>query len=312
MAEGQSLRDVLVTGHSLVLDGGLATELEARGCNLNDPVWSASALLRNPDLVQQVHEDFFRAGANIAITASYQATLQGLAQRGLTDEQSIDLIKQSVRVAQQARDKVRKSGTNHPMFVAGSVGPYGAYLGHGQEYTGAYKVPHHPMQDFHRPRMKALVEAGTDLLACETVPSFHEAKALVDLLRSEFPGINAWFSFTLRDVLHIADGTPMSEVLALFQTSPNVVAVGVNCIARNKVTPSLSHMASITPLPLIAYPNSGESWDGEAREWYGERENPDDLAPLVKHWRIIGARFIGGCCRTSPQDIRFISKALRE
>lgn len=309
MSCGDNIQNLLKHNKAIVLDGALATELEARGCDLDDPIWSSKALLDKPEIVQQVHEDYFRAGADVAITASYQLTLQGLTKKDRGQDFDA-LVKLSVEVAQQARAKVLEVQPRRIMLVAGSVGPYGAYLGQGNEYTGDYSVPHYPMQDFHRPRIQALVDAGVDLLACETMPSFKEIRALADLLSSEFPTFQAWFSFTLRDVLHIADGTPISEVLALFNDLPNIVAVGVNCVPRERVLPALKHMGSLTSKPLLAYPSSGEQWDAGAKEWYGDRAGVDDLAHLIGEWRGAGARFIGGCCRTGLEDIQVIRNSL--
>jgi len=158
----------------LVIDGALATELERRGCDLKDSLWSAKILLEQPEKIKQVHYDYFKAGADCAITASYQATIPGFAKRGLTEAEAIDLMKKSVALAKEARDEFWTDEANRTdrakPFVAASVGPYGAYLANGEEYVGNYGLTEQELMDFHRPRMKALVEAGTDILACETLP----------------------------------------------------------------------------------------------------------------------------------------------
>ena len=291
---------------TLILDGALATELEARGCNLADTLWSAKVLMENPELIYQVHYDYFAAGANVAITASYQATPLGFAARGLDSGQASALIRQSVALAQRARDDYRAaSGSEAPLLVAGSVGPYGAYLANGAEYRGDYALPAAEMKDFHRPRVAALLEAGVDLLACETLPSFGEIQALISLL-AEFPHSSAWFSFTLRDAQHLSDGTPLSKVAEVINDAPQVVAVGLNCVALESVTPALQTLQALTDKPLLVYPNSGEQYDAVSKSWHSAPSGCT-LHDKFPEWQQAGARLIGGCCRTTPQDIAAIA-----
>ncbi|WP_394516356.1 homocysteine S-methyltransferase [Pantoea sp. SGAir0430] len=291
---------------TLILDGALATELEARGCNLADTLWSAKVLMENPELIYQVHYDYFAAGANVAITASYQATPLGFAARGLDSGQASALIRQSVTLAQRARDDYRAAtGSEAPLLVAGSVGPYGAYLANGAEYRGDYALPAAEMKDFHRPRVAALLEAGVDLLACETLPSFGEIQALISLL-AEFPHSSAWFSFTLRDAQHLSDGTPLSKVAEVINGAPQVVAVGLNCVALESVTPALQTLQALTDKPLLVYPNSGEQYDAVSKSWHSAPSGCT-LHDKFPEWQQAGARLIGGCCRTTPQDIAAIA-----
>ena len=291
---------------TLILDGALATELEARGCNLADTLWSAKVLMENPELIYQVHYDYFAAGANVAITASYQATPLGFAARGLDSGQASALIRQSVALAQRARDDYRAaSGSEAPLLVAGSVGPYGAYLANGAEYRGDYALPAAEMKDFHRPRVAALLEGGVDLLACETLPSFGEIQALISLL-AEFPHSSAWFSFTLRDAQHLSDGTPLSKVAEVINAAPQVVAVGLNCVALESVTPALQTLQALTDKPLLVYPNSGEQYDAVSKSWHSAPSGCT-LHDKFPEWQQAGARLIGGCCRTTPQDIAAIA-----
>ncbi|EJL91964.1 homocysteine S-methyltransferase [Pantoea sp. GM01] len=291
---------------TLILDGALATELEARGCNLADALWSAKVLMENPELIYQVHHDYFAAGAHVAITASYQATPQGFAARGLDEAQALALIKQSVQLAQRARDDYRaSSASTAPLLVAGSVGPYGAFLANGAEYRGDYALPEEEMKAFHRPRVKALLQAGVDLLACETLPSFAEAQALISLL-AEFPDSSAWFSFTLRDAEHISDGTPLSQVAELVNGAPQVVAIGINCVALESVTPALRSLQAQSDKPLLVYPNSGEQYDASSKTWHSAPSGCT-LHDKFHEWQLAGARLIGGCCRTTPQDIAAIA-----
>ncbi|MFP3580839.1 homocysteine S-methyltransferase [Arthrobacter sp. SIMBA_036] len=311
MPQNTTLSTLLSAGNDLVLDGALATELEAHGCDLEDALWSAKVLLEQPDLIKQVHRDYFDAGASVAITASYQATPQGFARRGLTEAEALDLVALSVRLAVQARQEyLAVHQTRRRLLVAGSVGPYGAYLADGSEYRGDYTLSPAEFRDFHRPRIAALVGAGADFLACETLPSFAETEALLSLV-AEFD-VESWFTFTLRDGGHISDGTPLAEVAALLRAEPRVAAVGVNCVPLELVTPALGTLQEATDAPLVAYPNSGETYDAVTKTWgpsAGVQGN-GTLAGNSADWLDRGARLIGGCCRTTPRDIAALAATM--
>ena len=296
------IADLLQQRETLILDGALATELEARGCMLADALWSAKVLMEDPQLIYQVHYDYFAAGAQCAITASYQATPQGFAARGLSELQSRELIIRSAELALRARsDYLAQQPQAGKLLVAGSVGPYGAFLANGAEYRGDYALPQAEMMAFHRPRVEALAGSGVDLLACETLPSYAELEALVALL-AEFPAMPAWFSFTLRDSEHLSDGTPLTAVAALLNGCPQAVALGINCIALEKVTPALTTLRRLTTKPLLVYPNSGEQYDAVSKRWHSAPAGCA-LQDKLSEWQSAGAQIIGGCCRTTPQDI---------
>ncbi len=303
MSQNNPLARILEKQPFVVLDGAMATELEARGCNLADSLWSAKVLMENPALIREVHLDYFRAGAQVAITASYQATPAGFAARGLDEAQSLALIGKSVELARKAREAYLAENPNAgSLLVAGSVGPYGAYLADGSEYRGDYVRSQDEFIAFHRPRVEALLDAGADLLACETLPSFAEISALAVLLK-DYPRARAWFSFTLRDSEHLSDGTPLRDVVATLADDPQVVALGINCIALENTTAALQSLQRLTALPLVVYPNSGEHYDAVTKTWHHHGEACETLAAYLPRWLEAGARLIGGCCRTTPKDI---------
>jgi len=293
----------------LVLDGALATELERRGCDLRDPLWSAKVLIEAPELIRQVHADYFQAGADCAITASYQASLEGFMRRGLSREAALELIQRSVRLAVEARDAfwqepAHRTGRPRPL-VAASVGPYGAFLADGSEYRGDYGLSEAELMDFHRPRMAALLEAGADLLACETIPCFSEARALTRLL-AEFPNASAWISFSARDEAHLWHGERLAECAAWLNDQPQVVAVGVNCTAPRYLPGLIEAIRTVASKPIVVYPNSGETYDPVQRLWSGVAD-AETFAIEARRWYASGARLIGGCCRTTPGHIRTIA-----
>jgi len=293
----------------LVIDGALATELERRGCDLKDDLWSAKILLEQPEKIQQVHYDYFNAGADCAITASYQATIEGFMKRGLNERDALALIQKSVTLAAQARDEFWADESNRPgrakPFVAASVGPYGAYLAGGEEYRGNYGLSERELMDFHRPRMKALIEAGADVLACETIPCLIEAQALVNLL-DEFKSIEAWISFSCRDEVHVNEGQRLEDCVRLIEASPFVAAVGINCTSPKFIPALIREAKKATNKPILVYPNSGESYDAAKNDWDGHPIYAS-FGDEAREWYQAGARMIGGCCRTTPEDIRAIA-----
>jgi homocysteine S-methyltransferase len=299
---------------ALVIDGALATELERRGCDLKDELWSAKVLLEQPNVIRQVHLDYFKAGADCAITASYQATVQGFAKRGLNEKEAISLIQRSVRLAVEARDEFwsdasSRVGRSKP-FVAASVGPYGAFLADGSEYRGNYGLTEKELMDFHRQRMQALIEAGPDILACETLPCLSEAQAIAKLLK-EFPNTRAWVSFTARDGKHISEGQVFADCVKQLEDNPQIVAIGINCTSPHHISSLIAEARNVTNKPILVYPNSGETYDAMKHDWncdpvfesFGER---------AREWYEAGAMLIGGCCRTTPEDIRVIASWARD
>ena len=300
--------DLLIHQPIAVIDGAMATELEGRGCDLNDSLWSAKVLLEQPELIRAVHLDYFNAGADIAITASYQATVEGFAKRGLSGEQARNLIKKSVQLAREARDEFwakeeNQIGREYPL-IAGSVGPYGAYLADGSEYRGDYKLSEDELIAFHRPRAEALIASGVDLLACETIPCLIEARALIRLL-AEFPNTFAWFTFTAQDDGHISNGESVADVAAFLDDQPQAAAIGINCTSPLHITGLIREIRKSTGKPIVVYPNSGEVYDAATNTWHGET-SCDSFGVQSKAWFEAGARLIGGCCRTTPGHIREI------
>jgi homocysteine S-methyltransferase len=284
---------------ALIADGGLATELEARGHDLSNGLWSARLLVEAPQEVTAVHTAFFRAGAMIATTASYQASFDGFADSGISRDDTVRLLRRSVELAKTARDEVGDAGRR----VAASVGPYGAALADGSEYRGRYGLGVAQLEDWHRPRLEVLADAGADVLALETIPDVDEAEALVNLVQSL--GVPAWLSYTI-DGTRTRAGQPLADAFAVAVGVPEIVAVGVNCCAPDDVLPAIGQ-ARETGKPVIVYPNSGERWDSARRAWVGPSRFS---ARLAVQWAAAGARVIGGCCRVRPADIAELASAL--
>ena len=312
MINNNPIKNLLNQKNFIIVDGALASELQRRGCDLNDSLWSAKVLFEQPELIQQVHYDYFKAGADCAITASYQATPLGFSKKGINLNDSIALIQKSVELAQQAKQQyLSELVLPKPLLIAGSVGPYGAYLADGSEYTGAYQLSEEAFMEFHYVRIKALIDANVDLLACETLPSFTEIKALTKVIK-QFPKISCWFSFTLKDDQHLSDGTPLSLVVEYLNNIEQIASVGINCIALEKVTSSLNVLNKLTSKPLIVYPNSGEVYDPLTKQWHPNSQHNCTFANQLTNWIESGAKLIGGCCQTTPNDIANIARFLQD
>jgi homocysteine S-methyltransferase len=296
---GPGLLDAL-TERALVLDGGLGTRLEERGADLTSELWSARVLAEEPDRVLDVHRDYFAAGADVAITASYQVTYEGCARAGYGADETTRLLLRSVDVARRARDEAGHG------WVAASIGPYGAMLADGSEYRGDLGLGVDELRRWHRERIRVLAGAGADLIAVETMPSLVEVEAV--LAELEGSGASAWMSVTPLDG-RLRSGEPIAEAFARAAEVDEVVAVGVNCCAPGEVLGAIEAAREVTAKPIVVYPNSGETWDAGARRWRGKAAFPIEL---VQSWRVAGAALVGGCCRTGPSQISAIGHALAD
>ncbi len=289
----------------MILDGAMATELEGKGLDLNDALWSAKVLAQRPEVIEQVHYEYFLAGADCAMTASYQATIDGFLKKGYTLSQAEGFIIDSVKIAAKARDRFwqdpkNREGRPYPLIVA-AVGPYGAYLADGSEYRGDYQISEPELMDFHRRRMQLLLEAGADILACETVPCLFEAQAMAKTV-GEFPDASCWISFSCNSEDTICDGTSIAVCAAAMDVFDQVAAVGINCTPPHLLPSLIRNIRTVTQKPIAVYPNSGEVYDPSTKTWRGTSEE-GGFALASQSWYEAGARLIGGCCRTTPADI---------
>lgn len=292
----------------VVLDGGLATELEKAGHDLRDRLWSAKVLAEKPDAIMKVHRSYLEAGADCIITSSYQATVEGFVSAGYSKKDAERLIKLSVKIAKDAVAQVmEKSADDHrpEPFVASSAGCYGAFLADGSEYSGNYKLSLKEYKDFHRGRVELLAEAGSDFIAFETFPNIDEGAAVCELMQ-EFPSVHYWIVFTASDEKHISHGELFHECVKKLDDRDNLAGIGINCSRPELITPLLDEVKSLTRQRLIVYPNSGERFDVGCTCWKDESSKAD-FSQLTEEWYSRGARIIGGCCRTGPEDIRKIS-----
>lgn len=283
----------------VVLDGGLSTQLERNGADVSGTLWTGRVLLEHPESIRQAHADYVEAGAHVLISASYQVSRRGFVEAGRTPADADAALAASTEAARAAAGAATR--------VAASVGPYGAILHDGSEYRGRYGVPRQQLVDFHRERLDVLAATSPDLLAVETIPDVDEAEALVDVL-ADHPGLPAWMTFSAIDDAHTCAGQPIEAAVAVAQSSPSVVAVGVNCTDPRHVESLVLRIRAVTDLPIVVYPNAGGDWNPQ-RGW---RDAGDGTFPaaVVDAWRRAGATAIGGCCGTDATTIRTLAQQL--
>lgn len=293
----------------LLLDGGLSNELEKAGYDLNHKLWSARLLESDPQAIVRAHLAYLRAGVDCIITSSYQASVQGFLENGIGRKTAEFLILKTVKLAEEAIELyLSKNIGEFKPLIAASIGPYGAYLANGSEYRGNYGVSDEELKSFHESRIKLLDTTNADFFACETIPSFQEAKVLANLL--EKTKKQAWITFSCKDGSHINDGTPIKECITLLKDHPNIFALGVNCTAPKYISGLIENIKQEeTNKRIVVYPNSGEVYHVESKSWQS-CSNPGLFAEMAKEWVILGADIIGGCCRIGPEHIEEIRKML--
>lgn len=295
--------------YPLLLDGGLSNELERQGCDLNQKLWSAKLLESDPEAIVVAHLAYLEAGAKCIITSSYQATLPGFMALGYDESAAKALILKSVELAEEAR---RRFMLMHPHqvkpLIAASIGPYGAYLANGSEYRGDYGISDQVLTDFHEPRINLLDASMSDILACETIPSFQEANVLSEILKNKKKA--AWVSFSCKDGKHTSDGTPIEDCAALFSNHPTVFAIGVNCTAPKFISELIQHIKTKSGnKKIVVYPNSGAVYHAESKTWSGLSESTA-CEVMAKEWIALGGDIVGGCCGIGPEQINAMSKII--
>jgi homocysteine S-methyltransferase len=287
---------ILAARGVVLFDGALATELERRGADLSSHLWSARLIADDPEAIIAVHLEHLRAGADVLSSASYQASRLGFTTLGLSASAADGLLQRAVELGKEA---VQRHGDERRL-VAASLGPYGAVLADGSEFTGDYALSVEHLVEFHLPRVEAALRATPDLVLFETLPSLAECEAVAQLAQ-RFPEVPFMASFSAKAGA-LSHGESFASVVARLEDVPNVIAVGLNCSAPDVIAPLLQ---SVTPrrVLLAASPNAGETWDAASRQWTGEPYRGESFGALARTYVQAGARIVGGCCRTRPEDI---------
>ena len=295
--------------YPMLLDGGLSNELEKQGCNLNQKLWSAKMLETTPEAIIKVHLSYLNAGAQCIITSSYQASIPGFMSIGYDRASAETYILKSIQLAEAAINRFMTSGVNRSKpFIAASIGPYGAFLADGSEYHGNYGISDEKLRAFHLSRIRILDCSNADFFACETIPSFQEAKVLAEILKETEK--SAWISFSCRDEHHLNDGTNIEECAAFLAKHPNIFAIGVNCTAPKYISGLIKSLKERSgKKKIVVYPNSGEAYNAESKTWVGLAD-PNLFAAMAKEWLELGSDILGGCCRIGPEHIKSIGEIL--
>jgi len=288
--------------YPLLLDGGLSNQLESQGCNLNQSLWTAAMIKSNPEAIIEAHLAYLEAGADCIITSSYQATISGFAKLGIDSKEAESLILKSVELAIRAKNIfLERNPDKAPALVAASIGPYGAYLADGSEYRGNYGISDKDLKDFHSSRIELLDTSEADMLACETIPSYQEARLLAELLLN--CNKKSWMTFSCKDGIHINDGTPIVECMQLLNRHPAIFALGVNCTKPSYISSLMKIIkATCGGKKIVVYPNSGEIYNANTKTWAYSSESSFSVQS-VREWLELGADIVGGCCRVGPAQI---------
>jgi len=300
-----SIEKILKDFPFIILDGGFATELEKKGFDLKDRLWSAKIIAEAPLAVKEVHLSYLNAGADCIISSSYQATVPGFVSAGYSRKEAVELIGRSVKIAIEsikAFNDLEPDTVKRPRpFLAASAGCYGAFLADGSEYRGDYHLELEGYKNFHKERVDILAEAGAGIIAFETFPSMEEAAAVAELM-DEYNDLEYWIVFTVRDFETTSHGDSFKDCIKMLQGKKNLIAAGINCSPPELISPILDSLDPELKRNFAVYPNSGEHYHTDCSCW-DDDPSASDYYSYAGEWHKKGAVIIGGCCRTGPSDI---------
>lgn len=311
----QDLTKILTKSQLLITDGAAGTHLESMGCDLNDELWTAKVLKDSPELIKQLHRDYFQAGADFGVTVSYQATIEGYMKKGLTKAEAVDLIKASATLLLEARDEwwkdEGKAANRLFPITAASIGPYGAFLADGSEYRGDYELSKDELHLFHQERIKLLWNQGVDLIAAETIPRLDEAMVIAEIVQEL--DAKCWITFSAKNESQICNGQDISECIRALEPFDCVVAVGINCTAPKFIGGLIEKINTETTKPIIVYGNLGNYYDPNSKTWCEhDRNEAKSYLDYALLWKNLGAKIIGGCCGTTPTEIKQIFSGIEK
>lgn len=287
------------TSPVVLLDGAMGTELERRGVDTALPLWSAAALDTAPQVVQQIHLDHIRAGAQVITANTFRTNLRALQKAGLAHR----MRELTFRAVALARAAIAESG-NAQVRLAGSIAPV-------EDCYSPELVPtEEELQTEHALLARYLAEAGVDLLLIETQNTIREAVAAARAAAST--GKPFWVSFVLDNQNRLLSGESLSDaVRAVLPFAPQ--AILVNCVPTSQVRAAVRLLRHATPreIAIGAYANAGRV-DEATGIWTMEGgDSPQAYAEAARAWIAEGATIIGGCCGTTPEHIAALRASLR-
>ena len=290
----------------LVLDGGLSNVLLSMGADLKTSFWCAELLVSDRDMIRQAHLHYLEAGADIITSCTYQASMQGFANLGISETQSRQYMLDSIRLMEEARARYFETHPVRPVYLAASLGPYGAFMADGSEYTGVYDVSDSTLKDFHRARLDALDSAGQDFYAFETIPMLREAEIIAELLTEA--GSDCWVSFSCESGTILRDGNKLSEAVQVLKDIPGVFALGVNCVDPAIVSTAIQVIKTSAPdKKVVVYPNAGQQYDAVSKSW-SKGGKSVEFTDSCERWIHEGASIVGGCCEIGCHEIRALAE----
>jgi methionine synthase / methylenetetrahydrofolate reductase(NADPH) len=283
-------RDRLADG-VVVCDGAMGTQLYAKGVFINRCFDELN--LTHPALVREVHQEYVWSGAEVLETNTFGANRIKLEPHGLA-EQAAAINAAGVALAREVGRGL--------VYIAGSVGPLGVRIEPFGKMTAAQA------QAVFREQIKALAEAGVDLIALETFADLHELRSALAAAR-EVCELPVMAQIALSDEGNSLDGAP-PEIFARQLEDWGADVVGVNCgVGPQVMLDTVERIAQVVSRPVVAQPNAGKPRNFEGRNLY--LSSPEYVASYAKRFIRAGARVVGGCCGTTPAHIKAIRETVR-
>jgi homocysteine S-methyltransferase len=289
----------IVQGRPVLADGAMGTVLYARGVFINRCYDELN--LSDPGLILSIHEEYLQAGAEILETNTFGANRIRLARHGLAGKVA-EINAAGVKLAREAVEHLKEKQAGEA-WVAGSVGPLGVRL----EPLGPTSLGE--AREAFAEQIRALAQAGVDMLFIETMPALNEAHEAIEAAREAAPDLPVVAMVTVDDESNCLDGSSPQQAAALL-SEWGAHAIGVNCsTGPATVLTAIEAMRAVTDLPLAALPNAGMPRAVEGRNIY--LTSPEYMASFARKAIRAGAQIVGGCCGTTPNHIRAMRSAMR-
>lgn len=280
------------------MDGAMGTEILNRGVDTKLPLWSADALLKNPEVVQKIHEDYIKAGAEIIITNTFNSTRRMFTKKEI-GEKAREATILACQLAQKARKAVK---VPHKVYIAGSVSPL------EDCYSPELTPPDKELKAEHLELAKDLKDGGVDFLLIETMITLRETKAAIAAAKKV--GLPFAVSFCTNDKLELLGGEKLEKVIKEIEKDEPIF-IGVNCVSPEIATKTVRYLHTITKFPICAYAQG----DGIPDDDQGWKFNKTDIKKsyilTAKQWIKDGALVVGGCCGTAPDFVLDIKSVIQ-
>lgn len=271
-----------------ILDGAMGTELERRGFDTSLSGWTAWALVREPELVLRIHEDYVDAGADIITTNTFRTNPYSHKTTGLDPK---ELTKTACELAKIA------IGGKYNKYIAGSVAPVCDCF--SPEMFPGMKAA----QNDHYEHCLNLKEGGVDFILAETMNSIKEAEIVLN--QTKELNLQAMVSFTLNKDGNILNGDSLIDAYyRVVEFKPT--AFLINCTPIRIIEKVIEGLLSISRIPIGIYPNFGEPIDRQFSEYL----TPEEFAEILSSFKEKGIKILGGCCGTTPEHIRALKNIL--